>query len=306
MQDVRVSDFAHRLGGAGAAEEAYQRVLPEAQALGLDALATINIDVPSSIITAMSVNERLAPYADPLKALHDFPADGLTKFPDYVLALFIAQARYAFATTPAEELPGLLDEATARRDIMIAEGKALIVRGLLNSDALDDLTGTHGYKNVAFDLSGLTQLFKAAWPNIQGKTGLQQGEIDEAGQLALKLAAAVAHRENAESIAEATDIRQRMFTLFCTIYDQIRRGMSYLRWNQGDVDEIVPSLYAGRQNSNAAKKATSDAKTTPSNNGQTPTIGAVTPAAANPATAVPNGASKVPVGFPGSDPLSKS
>ena len=254
----------------------------------------------------MSVDERLAIYADRLKALPEFPADRLGKFPDYVLALFIAQSCYALATTPVEELPALLDEATARCDVMIAEGKTLIVRGLFNSDALDDLTGTHGYKSVAFDLSGLAQLFKAAWPSIQGKTGLQQSEIDQADQLALKLAAAVAHRENAQSIAEATDIRQRMFTLFSASYDQIRRGVSYLRWSEGDVDEIVPSLYAGRQNSNAVKKATSDAKTTPSNNGQTPTIGAVTPAATNPPTAVSATASRVPVGFPGSDPLSKS
>lgn len=288
------------------AEEAYQRVLPEAQALGLDALATINVDIPTSIITAMSVSERLVPYAMALKALPDFPPDGLTKYPDYVLALFIAQSRYALATTPAEALPELLTQATARRDVMIAEGKTLIARGLLNSDALDDLTGTHGYRNVAFDLSGLTQLFKAAWPNIQGKTGMQQSEIDEAGQVALTLAAAIAHRENKESIAEATDTRQRVFTLFSTSYDQIRRGMSYLRWNQGDVDEIVPSLYAGRQNSNAAKKATSDAKTNSFNNGQTPTTSTVAPAPTNPSTGVPTGAIKVPVGFPGSDPLSKS
>jgi len=48
------------------------------------------------------------------------------------------------ATISVEVLPALLDAATARRDVMIAEGKMLIVCGLFNSDALDDLTGTHG------------------------------------------------------------------------------------------------------------------------------------------------------------------
>ena len=32
-------------------------------------------------------------------------------------------------------------------------------------------------------------------------------------------------------------------------YDQIRRMMAYLRWEDGDIDETVPSLYARRGSS---------------------------------------------------------
>lgn len=42
------------------------------------------------------------------------------------------------------------------------------------------------------------------------------------------------------------DARQRTFTLLVRSYDQIRRALSYLRWNEGDVDRIAPSLWAGR------------------------------------------------------------
>jgi len=49
-----------------------------------------------------------------------------------------------------------------------------------------------------------------------------------------------------EQVAAATDIRQRVFTLFYNLYDEIRRAVSFLRWHHEDADSIIPSLYAGR------------------------------------------------------------
>lgn len=40
--------------------------------------------------------------------------------------------------------------------------------------------------------------------------------------------------------------RQRAFTLFANAYDQCRRAATYLRWNEGDADELVASLHGGR------------------------------------------------------------
>lgn len=50
-----------------------------------------------------------------------------------------------------------------------------------------------------------------------------------------------------ESVAEVTADRQRAYTLFVTSHDQVRRAISYLRWEQGDVDDIAPSLFAGKK-----------------------------------------------------------
>ena len=44
----------------------------------------------------------------------------------------------------------------------------------------------------------------------------------------------------------ATADRTRAFVLFVRCYDEIRRAVSFLRWNEGDADTLVPSLYAGR------------------------------------------------------------
>jgi hypothetical protein len=50
-------------------------------------------------------------------------------------------------------------------------------------------------------------------------------------------------------------LKQRTFTLLATRYDQVRRAMSFLRWNEGDFEELAPSLYIGRNNGGRKKRA---------------------------------------------------
>lgn len=267
------------------ADEAYDRVLPEAKAVRPESLLVINLDVMAAVFTAMGAIEKLAPFMEPFKQLLGFPFEQVAKLRDYVLAMYTAQLRYTFATTPPEQIPVTLQKATACRDILIADTKALIARGLLDADLLKELTGVHGYRNVAVDLSGLCTILKGRWAEFEGKIGLTREELAKADQLALELAAAVAHREQSpEIIAEVADTRQRVFTLFYDAYDQARRGVSYLRWNEGDADTFVPSLYAGRVATKAVKKQTDDAN------------------AKSEATGEPV-AKPVPTGHPGGDPL---
>ncbi len=280
------------------ADEAYARVLPEAQALAVDQLVPINLDMSSVIIKAMGLAEKLPGLQPELQTLAPYPAEDVAKYPDYVLALLSAQSRYAMTATPAEPLPDLLAQATHWRDTLLADAQALAVRGQLNTEPLNELVGYTGYKNVAFDLNNLTRLFKTAWSSIEGKTQLTKSDLQQADKVMLQLAAALAHRElSPEQIAEASDIRQRMFTLVYLTYDEIRRGVNFLRWHQGDVDTIVPSLYAGRGNSNITHKSNGDTNK--------PTTPVPTPAATG--TAMPGSptppAAKLPVGHMGGDPF---
>ena len=85
---------------------------------------------PGQLITGMAVAEKLPGLRGQIDALPHSPTARFAKFPDYVLALFSAQLRYTFAVTPPEPLPELLAQATARRDVLIADAKALVARGL--------------------------------------------------------------------------------------------------------------------------------------------------------------------------------
>ncbi len=93
---------------------------------------------------------------------------------------------------------------------------------------------------------------------------------------------------------DATLRRQRAFSLFVRAYAEVRRGVTYLRHHQDDVDDIMPSLYAGRTNRRKNESAPAAAAGTPA--APVPPAGPVMA----PAPAVPAAAA----GLPGSNPFS--
>ena len=287
-------------------DEAYERILPEAKLLNVELIQGVNLDVNNVVIVAMATAKRLPPFDAALRALPGFPGERFDLFPDYTLALYSAHLRYSFATSPVEKLPQLNESATRWRDILLAEAKSLVAREHIKEELLRELVGNHGYRNVARDLAGLAQIFKASWSDIKDLTGLKQAQIEEVDKLALKLTGAVAQREQSpEQVEAATDIRSRMFTLFNRTYDEVRRGIKYLRWHEGDADELVPSLYAGRQNSNIVKKD----KDKPSEPATTVPAGGTTANASSAEgtlgafSASATGGPRVPIGLPGGDPI---
>ena len=131
------------------------------------------------------------------------------------------------------------------------------------------------------------------WTAISGKTALQIADIDQAEALAERLITAIGLRDQGPAVlAESAENRQKAFTLFVNTYDQIRRVISYLRWNEGDVDQIAPSLYAGRNT--GRRKSPDPQPTTPA----TPSV-PTAPSASTPA----NGAPPVGVDLPQSSPF---
>jgi hypothetical protein len=76
------------------------------------------------------------------------------------------------------------------------------------------------------------------------------------------MAAVGAREETSGSVAQAQAQRQRNFTLFSRSYTQVRRAIGFLRWEHEDVDQICPSLFAGRGGSrrkDAAPRTPSEA-----------------------------------------------
>ncbi|RYZ46949.1 MAG: hypothetical protein EOO72_00745 [Myxococcaceae bacterium] len=64
-----------------------------------------------------------------------------------------------------------------------------------------------------------------------------------------QLAEAVAGRERlADRQIEAQQMRQRAFSLFVHTYDQVRRAITYLLWDDpARLEAVCPSLYTGQR-----------------------------------------------------------
>jgi hypothetical protein len=87
---------------------------------------------------------------------------------------------------------------------------------------------------MAFDLLALVAMFREKWSVLDGRTLIQLAELkDYALLLADRLISAVGEREQTPVQAvDAAERRQRAFSLFVKAYDQARRAIQYVRWEE--------------------------------------------------------------------------
>ncbi len=276
-------------------QEAYEKVVDELKAVASSDYVSINTDVPTAVTTVLGAVPRVQSLRP--KVVADLPNLDIARFDKletYAMALGHAHARYMGASQPVEALEGLSEEASALRELMVADANTLALRGLIDRDALKQLKGIKGYRNVAFDLLALAQIFRDKWSVIQGKCALQLDEIKRAEFLGNRIARAVGQREQSPTtVVEAAEMRQRAFTAFIGAYEHAQRAIRFLRWDEDDWEAILPSIYS------AGRTRRRDTDEVPA-----PGI-AAQPAATAAPRAVTNG--PVPgVGMPNSDPFAAS
>ena len=166
---------------------------------------------------------------------------------DAALALGHAHARYRIEVESKDNVSELVSEAVQLRDTLHADAAALIKRGVIDARATVKLRGGNAYKNIAFDVLGLVEVFLDYLPRLVGKTAVTLSELEHARFVANRIVALAGQREQAFEVAgPAGRLRQQAFVLFIQAYDDARRAVEFIRWHEGDAERIAPSLYAGR------------------------------------------------------------
>jgi hypothetical protein len=237
-QDVQVPRF----------RVAYQSLLDEIRAVATSQLTTINLDIPTAVTTALGALAEIRALRPRVVAeMPQYDVSRFDKLEAYTLAMGHAHALYMAASSPAESLDQISETAAELREVLFSDASALAQRNLLDGERLKVLKGAHGFRNLAFDLFALAAMMRDSWSTISGKTALQLKELDLAETLADRILTTLGQREQGPTVVAASaETRQRAFTLFVSAYDHARRAVSFLRWTEDDVDQIAPSLYAGR------------------------------------------------------------
>ncbi len=251
---VNALSIATRQKDAAPFRSAFDEALPAMQAIADDDVLVVNLDVPKLYTRVRGVLPKLFELRADLERLPDFDAQRIGQLDVFSRALAHAHALCLASHEPASELPALLATAGQWRQLLRMDARALIQRGLLPRGCLDKLRGRKGYKNVAFDLAALAALLQQHWPAIRGKTAVTLAELEQASTMAEQLLTAVGLREHGSANqSQNTELRRRAFTLVVTVYDQLRRNVTYLRWNEGDADAWLPSLYGRRAKKTSAR-----------------------------------------------------
>jgi hypothetical protein len=273
--------------------DAYARVKGDLAALSPDQLVQVNVDIQAAAGTILGVLPEVRALRDRMaKELPAFDLVQFDKLEDYVLALTFTQARMQITTLPPDDLQTLSADATTLREQLVADAKALSLRGLLDPRTLDQLKGANGYKNVAQDLQILSTTMQDSWSRIQGKSATTADELQAASRIATRLIRVIGIREQGPTlVAAATDQRMRAFTLVLHTYQEARDAVGYLRRHEGDADSIAPSLYPGvAKRRHAPDPAPAPAPADGTHPATAVQIPAATPATAGAITSSPAGA----------------
>lgn len=259
MNDV-IANGDLRPGSPEAAALAFARVEREIAALDGDKLAAINVDIPRTVITVLRVLPSLLSLrSQMLDTFTRFPIASLDKLHTYALAAWYAHL-LTLGSTPENAKKPLVEEATSLRENLLVAAEALAHRKLLDPKHVAQIRSGKGHVDMAGDLVALATLFTSDWDAIEGKTAVTWDEVERAAQLGPELMVALGAGVQApdRSAAFLADQRRRAFTLLVRAYDDCRRAVTYLRWSEGDANEIAPSLFAKRTK-----------KTKPTNQGAT-------------------------------------
>jgi hypothetical protein len=281
------------------ARAAYERRLAEIQAVPDSELPRVALDVHAAVATVLGALPAILALRESMARLPSLKAALVDGLADYAWAASEANARYEHAAAPSEDLGPLLEEATKARETFRLDAVSLAHRGFIEQERLTAFKGLTGYKNVAFDLMDWAFVLRECWSRIEGKSGLSAEEVDAAAKLGEHLLTQASLREQQpERIAEAAHVRQQAILLLAQAYDEVRRAITYLRWQEDDVESIAPSLFLknGRRPKGDAAPAATD--------GASPAAEPVAPAAPT-AAAAPGPAVHVtaaptpPPGMPG-------
>jgi hypothetical protein len=230
------------------ASEAYAAIEPELDRVPQDELKPISVDIPYAVSVVLGLLEGLRELRQQIvEQLPRFQLSFVDKLEQYALAAWYAHVMAQPATPPERPVRKLLEEATKLRAALLSDAEALARRELVPAETVADIRAGSGNYDTANDLVALYALFTAAWVDVEGRTAATLEEIRRAGALGTELLAALGQEEKGRLASpEAVERRKRAFTLFLKAYDETRRAVCYLRWNEGDADEIAPSIYKGR------------------------------------------------------------
>ncbi|MFO0711452.1 MAG: hypothetical protein U0353_16495 [Sandaracinus sp.] len=138
-------------------------------------------------------------------------------------------------------------ELVEMRELPVTDLTSLVNGKRVDATVLAGLRGSVGFRNQVTDVVQLTAIFRRHWESVRATTPVTIDDLERAETLATKLTQLLGMREQGSLEASGVgEMRQRAFSKFVHTYDQLRRAMTFLRWDEGDVDSVIPSLWAGR------------------------------------------------------------
>ncbi|HEU4535477.1 MAG TPA: hypothetical protein VFS00_15215 [Polyangiaceae bacterium] len=231
---------------------AHGRIRPFLDALKAEEVGVIRANVAVAVSVVFGALPNVEAWLDAMRRLTpglDFGAIGRLR--DYTQALYYLH----LMTRPAEgappDLPALLAEAGPLRGRLLAAAETMAMFEHFPAERVASIRHGAGHLDTADDLGSLLRLFREAGPELAAKTPVTEAMLGRAGELSFQIVAALGRRrvgtDGAGAPGRHEDDKARAFRLMVRAYDEARRGLTFLRWREGDADLLAPSIFSGRR-----------------------------------------------------------
>ena len=227
------------------AEQALIAIADEMAELSADEVLRVNIDVARSVSIALGAEPQIGALTDEVKeALPGHDVEKMSRLRTYALAALYAHLD-AHPGPQNADLAELVSQGTALKQTLMVAAEALAHAELVDGTRLAEIRTGTGHLDLATDLVALGALFDVSWEQVEGKTFVAYAQVEEASRLGTALLVALGAKNHVANRAspEVINRKHRAFTLLVRAYDDARRAIAYLRWHDGDVDLVAPSLY---------------------------------------------------------------
>ena len=250
---------------------AFAAMLPTYRAMATTDVFSANTDVSAAVGRALAVRETaLAMRPHIVEELPKFDLANIDQLETLALAAWHCWMLRGAGADKGAKLKPLIELGTPLRGKLARAAASLRdAPDLIDADtieAIDTIAEQQGTRteDLAHDLVAYYDLFTSSWEKVRNNTVVTLQDLASAQSTGLLLLEAIAARSVEVPVTQdpehpATWV-DAAFTGFANAYDQIRRAATYLRWSNGDVDKLFPSLWA---QAGAGRPARSDAEPAP-------------------------------------------
>ncbi len=245
------------------ARAVYEQLLDQIRGVDPSALSSVNLDVSVAVRVALGALPLLDELKPKLSLLPSqlFDMSKVLNVKSYAFAAWYAHLVKSRKKKEGKSYVGELGEAKELRKALLGDAEALAKRGLLSPTRVAQIRSGQGNLDVANDLVALAAEFEANWDTVFDKTATTEDEVQRAEELGAELIVALAVEEAPQTLEQPEDLVAQAFTLFYAAYEECRRGVAFVRYHQGDADQLFPSLYSGRRRKKAAGSKPGSAET---------------------------------------------
>lgn len=241
-------------------EAAWAKHEGEIRAMAPEGVRDARLDVTVAAAIAIAGVRNVLGQREALEAhFRDPPIEALERVEALALAAQHADLLHRVAVDPLARYADLLPRANELRGLLLHDLGMQVRRKRAEASVEEAIrAGDNSVRDKANDLNDLAHWYRKNWSTVSGKTTVEEGEITEAGALAVTLLArlgtAIAAPTPTEGELSSTELRRRAFTLLEDAYALVQRYGGFLFFDLPDGPEAyVPSLWSGRASGGAAK-----------------------------------------------------